>query len=217
MIADTSLRDRNEALQTAYQNSLRTLAALQSTNVYSTPPRSWRTTDGRRRRLLHRSGGGIRDDQRFTTGETARYCRRVDRDQCGMGSHGHAAADHQAEVWGRLRDVRHLSCTTALTRADMIWHRWHPSPRSSSWAAIRRATTCPSPAPWPPLTVPRFGTADFQLTRLLQNRRFDMAQVAFLDCLRQTIEFVKKREEGVKIPYLCVAFEQETELMGAGS
>lgn len=50
----------------------------------------------------------------------------------------------------------------------------------------------------------RYGSGDFAVTRILQNRRFDMAMVAFLDCLRQAMEFVKERDKTVKLPHAYV-------------
>lgn len=41
--------------------------------------------------------------------------------------------------------------------------------------------------------VTRYGSGDWALGRLLQNRRFDSAMVAFLECLRQLIQFAEDR------------------------
>lgn len=41
--------------------------------------------------------------------------------------------------------------------------------------------------------VSRHGSGDWALGRLLQNRRFDEAMVAFLECLRQLIECMEDR------------------------
>lgn len=41
---------------------------------------------------------------------------------------------------------------------------------------------------------------------MLQNRRFDLAMVSFLDCLRQLLEFVEKTQGGrVRIPHAYVS------------
>ena len=45
------------------------------------------------------------------------------------------------------------------------------------------------------------GSGDLHLGRILHNRRFDHAMVAFLDCLRQTIEFVKAQDPTVEFPH----------------
>ncbi|GAA5922198.1 hypothetical protein JCM1841_000672, partial [Sporobolomyces salmonicolor] len=49
-----------------------------------------------------------------------------------------------------------------------------------------------------------YGSGDFAVTRLLQNRRFDLAMVAFLDCLRQLSEWVVSRDRGVRLPHAVV-------------
>jgi len=50
-----------------------------------------------------------------------------------------------------------------------------------------------------------YGSGDWALGRLLQNRRFDSAMVAFLECLRQVIEFAEDRaleqNEELRIPH----------------
>ncbi|GAA5945846.1 hypothetical protein JCM1841_001484 [Sporobolomyces salmonicolor] len=46
-----------------------------------------------------------------------------------------------------------------------------------------------------------YGSGDFAVTRLLQNRRFDLSMVAFLDCLRQLSEWVESRDHGVRLPH----------------
>ncbi|GEM07851.1 autophagy-related protein 6 [Rhodotorula toruloides] len=49
-----------------------------------------------------------------------------------------------------------------------------------------------------------YGSGDFAVTRLLQNRRFDMAMVAFLECLRQLSEWVRRKDRGVRLPHAVV-------------
>ena len=46
-----------------------------------------------------------------------------------------------------------------------------------------------------------YGSGDLHLGRILHNRRFDHAMVAFLDCLRQTLEFVKSQDPSVELPH----------------
>lgn len=48
-----------------------------------------------------------------------------------------------------------------------------------------------------------YGTGDIHLGRLLHNRRFDFGMVAFLDCLRQLMEFVKREDDTVVFPNYC--------------
>ncbi|GJN91169.1 hypothetical protein Rhopal_004187-T1 [Rhodotorula paludigena] len=49
-----------------------------------------------------------------------------------------------------------------------------------------------------------YGSGDFAVTRLLQNRRFDQAMVAFLECLRQLSEWVTSRDRRVRLPHAVV-------------
>ncbi|GAA5880556.1 hypothetical protein JCM16303_005428 [Sporobolomyces ruberrimus] len=49
-----------------------------------------------------------------------------------------------------------------------------------------------------------YGSSDLTISRVLQNRRFDFAMVAFLDCLRQLIEWVSERDRSVRIPHRIV-------------
>ncbi|KWU44004.1 autophagy protein 6, partial [Rhodotorula sp. JG-1b] len=56
----------------------------------------------------------------------------------------------------------------------------------------------------PTATTVSYGSGDFAVTRLLQNRRFDMAMVAFLECLRQLVEFVTARDPKVRVPHAVV-------------
>jgi beclin 1 len=45
------------------------------------------------------------------------------------------------------------------------------------------------------------GSGDLHLGRILHNRRFDHAMVAFLDCLRQILEFVKSQDHTIEFPH----------------
>ncbi|PCH43377.1 APG6-domain-containing protein [Wolfiporia cocos MD-104 SS10] len=49
-----------------------------------------------------------------------------------------------------------------------------------------------------------YGSGDLHIGRLLHNRRFDFAMVAFLDCLKQIMDFVKSQDPHVDFPYLVV-------------
>ena len=53
-------------------------------------------------------------------------------------------------------------------------------------------------------TYELYGSGDLHLGRLLHNRRFDFAMVAFLDCLKQIIDFVKSQDQGVEFPHQYV-------------
>ncbi|KAI0730335.1 APG6-domain-containing protein [Fomitopsis betulina] len=49
-----------------------------------------------------------------------------------------------------------------------------------------------------------YGSGDLHIGRLLHNRRFDFAMVAFLDCLKQLIDFVKSQDQQVEFPHQIV-------------
>jgi beclin len=49
-----------------------------------------------------------------------------------------------------------------------------------------------------------YGSGDWQLGRLLTDRRFDHAMVAFLECLRQLCVGVQARDDSVKLPHSIV-------------
>ncbi|GLB37672.1 putative autophagy protein Apg6 [Lyophyllum shimeji] len=46
-----------------------------------------------------------------------------------------------------------------------------------------------------------YGSGDLHLGRLLHNRRFDIAMVAFLDCLKHLIDYVKSQDPSVEFPH----------------
>ena len=50
-------------------------------------------------------------------------------------------------------------------------------------------------------TYELYGSGDLHLGRLLHNRRFDFAMVAFLDCLRQLMEYVKAQDQPFEFPH----------------
>lgn len=53
-------------------------------------------------------------------------------------------------------------------------------------------------------TYELYGSGDLHLGRLLHNRRFDFAMVAFLECLKQLIDFVKSQDSTVEFPHQIV-------------
>ena len=53
-----------------------------------------------------------------------------------------------------------------------------------------------------------YGSGELHLGRLLHNRRFDFAMVAFLDCFRQAMEFVKSQDPTVEFPHAYVLFNR---------
>ncbi|KAF9501941.1 APG6-domain-containing protein [Pleurotus eryngii] len=53
-------------------------------------------------------------------------------------------------------------------------------------------------------TYELYGSGDLHLGRLLHNRRFDIAMVAFLDCLKHLIDHVKSQDQTVEFPHQIV-------------
>ncbi|OJA17809.1 hypothetical protein AZE42_08397 [Rhizopogon vesiculosus] len=53
-------------------------------------------------------------------------------------------------------------------------------------------------------TYELYGSGDLHLGRLLHNRRFDFAMVAFLECLKQLIDYVKSQDPTVDFPHQIV-------------
>ncbi|KAF4598268.1 autophagy protein 6 [Pleurotus pulmonarius] len=53
-------------------------------------------------------------------------------------------------------------------------------------------------------TYELYGSGDLHIGRILHNRRFDIAMVAFLDCLKHLIEHVKSQDQTVEFPHQIV-------------
>ncbi|KAG1798317.1 APG6-domain-containing protein [Suillus variegatus] len=53
-------------------------------------------------------------------------------------------------------------------------------------------------------TYELYGSGDLHLGRLLHNRRFDFAMVAFLECLKQLIDSVKSQDPTIEFPHQIV-------------
>ncbi|KAF8322225.1 APG6-domain-containing protein [Clavulina sp. PMI_390] len=53
-------------------------------------------------------------------------------------------------------------------------------------------------------TYELYGSGDLNLTRMLHNRRFDHAMIAFLECLRQLMDHVRARDPSIDFPHLVV-------------
>ncbi|KAH7888689.1 APG6-domain-containing protein [Phlebopus sp. FC_14] len=53
-------------------------------------------------------------------------------------------------------------------------------------------------------TYELYGSGDLHFGRLLHNRRFDFAMVAFLECLKQLVDYVKSQDGGVEFPHQIV-------------
>jgi len=59
------------------------------------------------------------------------------------------------------------------------------------------------------------GSGDLHFGRILHNRRFDHAMVAFLDCLRQILEFVKAQDPTAEFPHQLRPTLIEMDLSGS--
>jgi beclin len=67
-------------------------------------------------------------------------------------------------------------------------------------------------------TYELYGSGDL-LGRLLHNRRFDIAMVAVLDCLKQTIDWVKSQDTSVEFPHqyvICLDNMSSSEMIDPG-
>lgn len=53
-------------------------------------------------------------------------------------------------------------------------------------------------------TYELYGSGDFHLSRVLQNRRFNTAMISFLDCIRQLMEHVKSLDPSFEFPHTIV-------------
>ena len=49
-----------------------------------------------------------------------------------------------------------------------------------------------------------YGSGDLHFGRLLHNRRFDIAMVAFLDCLKHLMDHIKSQDASVDFPHQFV-------------
>jgi len=50
-----------------------------------------------------------------------------------------------------------------------------------------------------------YGSGDMHFGRLLHNRRFDIAMVAFLDCLKHLMDHIKSQDASVDFPHQSVS------------
>jgi beclin 1 len=50
-----------------------------------------------------------------------------------------------------------------------------------------------------------YGSGDLHFGRLLHNRRFDIAMVGFLDCLKHLMDHIKTQDPSVDFPHQYVA------------
>ena len=52
-----------------------------------------------------------------------------------------------------------------------------------------------------------YGSGDLHFGRLLHNRRFDIAMVAFLDCLKHLMDHIKSQDASVDFPHQFVSIK----------
>ena len=83
------------------------------------------------------------------------------------------------------------------TNIDLGSDRYRLIPMGS-FSRIERTT------PTDKATYELYGSGDLHLGRLLHNRRFDFAMVAFLDCLKQLVDYVRSQDPSVDFPHQCV-------------
>jgi beclin 1 len=50
-------------------------------------------------------------------------------------------------------------------------------------------------------TLELFSSGDLPIGRMFMHRKFDMAMVAFLDCLKQLGESIEEQDPALKLPY----------------
>jgi beclin 1 len=55
-----------------------------------------------------------------------------------------------------------------------------------------------------------YGSGDLHFGRLLHNRRFDIAMVAFLDCLKHLMDHIKFQDPNIDFPHQCVLCKETT-------
>ena len=46
-----------------------------------------------------------------------------------------------------------------------------------------------------------YGSGDMHFGRLLHNRRFDIAMVAFIECLKQLMDYIKSQDPTIEFPH----------------
>lgn len=92
-------------------------------------------------------------------------------------------------AWGQTL----LLLYTIARKLDFTFENYHLIPMGS-FSRIERTTGDKA-------TYELYGSGDLHLGRLLHNRRFDFAMVAFLDCLKQLVDYVKSQDAQVDFPH----------------
>jgi beclin 1 len=95
-------------------------------------------------------------------------------------------------AWGQTLFLLH----TIARRLDFAFenHRLVPM---GSFSRIERTTGDKA-------SYELYGSGDLHLGRILQNRRFDFAMVAFLECLKQITDYAKQQDPGLDFPHQIV-------------
>ncbi|KAI0085187.1 APG6-domain-containing protein [Irpex rosettiformis] len=96
-------------------------------------------------------------------------------------------------AWGQTL----LLLYTIARKLDYTFEGYRLTPMGS-FSRIERTT------PTDKATYELYGSGDLHIGRLLHNRRFDFAMVAFLDCLKQLVDYVKSQDPHVEFPHQIV-------------
>ncbi|KAJ3570398.1 hypothetical protein NP233_g4440 [Leucocoprinus birnbaumii] len=95
-------------------------------------------------------------------------------------------------AWGQAL----LLLYTIARKLDYAFTNYHLVPMGS-FSRIEKTTGDKT-------TYELYGSGDLHLGRLLHNRRFDFAMVAFLDCLKHLIDYIKSQDSNVEFPHQIV-------------
>ena len=88
--------------------------------------------------------------------------------------------------------IKPMGSTTTIEKFD------YPSPQQSSTSSVRSASSATRPQSQPRTnTLDLFSSGDLPLGRMLLHRRLDAGMVAFLECLRQLIEYVDEGRDEI--------------------
>ncbi|KAI0690529.1 autophagy protein Apg6-domain-containing protein [Cytidiella melzeri] len=96
-------------------------------------------------------------------------------------------------AWGQTL----LLLYTIARKLDYTFEGYRLIPMGS-FSRIERTTAADK------ATYELYGSGDLHLGRLLHNRRFDFAMVAFLDCLKQLVDYVKSQDPHLEFPHQII-------------
>lgn len=114
------------------------------------------------------------------------------RNQCSVGSNFAALVYHCQEIGLHLRKVSHFG-TISFDHRYSYPHSYRLIPMGS-FSRIEKTTGDKA-------SYELYGSGDLHLGRLLHNRRFDIAMVAFLDCLKHLMDHIKAQDTAVDFPH----------------